>query len=425
MARVCRVLAVAVACLVSVSLHAQPVDSAPPPPGVSPSLDSARAIRGARMGVVMYTYGPGSEVFERFGHIALAIRDSATGEDVAFNWGMFDFAQPHFLVNFLSGDTKYWMAGYRTSDFNAAYARDDRSIRMQTLFLPAIERAALFDFVAWNATEAHKYYRYDYYRDNCATRIRDALDRVLGGQLRTAFSNVGSGRTWRGETARITASDLPVYAGIEIALGRNADHVLTRWEEAFLPELLADHLTSLVLRDQFGGRFRLVMRDTMLRTANRIPLPSEAPSRLIPAMLLGLTLAGLLAAVADMNRRSARIAMATVVAIWYGIGGVLGTLLLLAATITKHAAYMGANITLLQLHPLLLVAAVVVPVAVLRGVRNDTALGVSVTVALLAACGALLQLLPTFAQHSGVVLAVTLPMHAAVAVAVWRLKRVA
>ena len=80
---------------------------------------------------------------------------------------------------------------------------------------------------------------------------------------------------------------------------------------------------------------------------------------------------------------------------------------------------------MLQLHPLLLVAAVVVPVAVLRGVRTNAALGVSITVALLAACGALLQLLPAFAQHSGVVLAVTLPVHAAIAVAVWRMKHVA
>ncbi len=422
--RVWRALAVGVACLASVSARAQSADSAPPPPGVSPSLDSARAVRGARMSVVMYTYGPGNEVFERFGHIALAIRDSATGEDVAFNWGIYDFTQPHFLVNFLSGDTKYWMAGYRVMDFNAVYARDDRSIRMQTLFLPAIERAALFDYVAWNAADAHKYYRYDYYGDNCSTRIRDVLDRVLGGQLRTAFSNPGSGRTWRGETARITASDWPVYAGIEIALGRNADHVLTRWEEAFLPQLLADHLTSLVLRDQYGGRFKLVMRDSMLRTANRVPLPTEAPSRLIPALLLGLTLAGLIAAMADMKRRAARIALSTIIAVWYGVGGVLGTLLLLAATVTKHAPYMGSNITLLQLHPLLLVAAVVVPVAVYRAVRSRAALGVSVTVALLAACGALLQLLPAFAQHSGVVLAVALPVHAAIAVAVWRIKYV-
>ncbi len=418
-----RALTVAVACLASVSVHAQGVDSAPPPPGVSPSLDSARAVRGARMSVVMYTYGPGSEVFERFGHIALAIRDSATGEDVAFNWGMFDFAQPHFLVNFLSGDTKYWMAGYRVMDFNAAYARDDRSIRMQTLFLPAIERAALFDFVAWNATEAHKYYRYDYYRDNCATRIRDALDRVLGGQLRTAFSNLGSGRTWRGETARITATELPVYAGIELALGRNADRTLTRWEESFLPTLLADHLTSLVLRDQFGGRFKLVMRDTMLAMTNRVPLPSDEPSRIVPAALLGLTLAGLLAVLADAKRRAARVMLSTIVAVWYAVGGVLGTLLLLAATITKHAPYMGSNTTLLQIHPLLLVAAIVVPVAVVRGVRSRVALGVSVTAALLAACGAALQLVPAFTQHSGVVLAVTVPVHAAIAITMWRMNR--
>ena len=406
---------------VSAAVGAQERDDPPLPPGASATLDRARAVRGTRLSIALDTYGPGTEVFERFGHVALVVRDSASGQEVAFNWGMFDFAQPHFLTNFLTGDTKYWMAGYRSADFNADYVRHERSIRRQELALPPMERAALYDYVAWNASEAHKFYRYDYYTDNCATRIRDVLDRVLQGQIKTAFGDAGSGRTWRGETARITATNLPVFAGIEVALGRNADHTLSRWEESFLPELLANHLTTVVLRDQLGNRYKLVSKDTVIATSSRVPLPIEPPDRLAQGALLGFTLAGLLAVLADAKRRMSRAVLSASVAVWYGVGGVLGTLLLVAGTVTKHEPYMGANTTVLQLHPLLLVAAVAVPLALWRGVRSRASVGVSTTVAALALAGWLLQLVPSLDQQSGVVLAVTLPVHVALAVAIRRL----
>lgn len=393
----------------------------PPPPGVSATLDSARAIRGARIAISLLTYGPGDEVFERFGHIALAVHDSTTGDDIAFNWGMFDFNQPNFLVNFLTGDTKYWMAGFNTQAFNDLYRRDNRRIRRQELAFTPVEKAALFEFVAWNARDENKFYRYDYYRDNCATRIRDAIDRVLLGALKPVLNVPGESHTWRDETARITASDLPTYAGIEIALGRDADRTLSKWDEAFLPDYLADHLAAFVVHRPDGSRARLVTSDTVIFAADRVPLPTEAPARVAMAALLGLTLAGLIAGLADAKQRTARILLGGAVALWYVVGGVLGTLLLLAGTVTKHAPYMGANLTLLQLHPLMLVATWPVAVAVVRNVRGRTAMGISAVLALLSIAGVVLQLIPSLAQSNGVVLAVTVPVHVALAIAMWRL----
>ncbi|MEY4855435.1 MAG: hypothetical protein RLZZ97_265, partial [Gemmatimonadota bacterium] len=252
----------AVMLIASSSLTAQATELAPTPkplaPGVSATLDSARAERGARMSVAIFTYGPGAFVFEKFGHIALALTDSTTGEDLALNWGMFDFNQPNFLARFLTGDTKYWMAGYRTADFNAAYMGENRTIRQLDLQLTAVQRGAIADFVRWNAQDANKYYRYDYFADNCATRVRDLLNWALQGQLDVPFAAPGSGRTWRNETARITASDPLVYPGIQVALGRNADHVLTKWEESFLPDLLANHLAALTVTDANGAPVKLV-----------------------------------------------------------------------------------------------------------------------------------------------------------------------
>lgn len=400
-----------------------PTDDAPPPPGVSARLDSARAMRGASLTVSLYTYGPSDVFFERFGHAALAVRDNATGLDVAYNWGMFDFNQPNFLWRFLTGDTKYSMAGYPTAPFNDMYRSDNRSIRQQVLALTPVERAALFEYLQWNAREEHKYYRYDYYRENCSTMLRDALDRVLGGRLRPALSVPGRGITWRGETARLLASMLPLYAGIEVALGRHADEPLSQWDEEFLPEHMATHFATLVLRDSSGSRYRLVEHDSVLFTSDRVPLPGEPPDRLAISALLGLTIAGLLALLADARARVARVVLSMTVAVWYFVGGVLGTALLLAGTVTKHIPYMGANTTLLALQPLLLVAAVVVPLALARREPSRAALGISAVIALLSLCGVLAQLVPAWAQSSGVVLATVVPVHVAIAVAVWRLER--
>jgi hypothetical protein len=305
--------------------------------------------------------------------------------------------------------------------FNDTYRADNRSIRQQVLALSPVEKAALREFLQWNAREENKYYRYDYYSDNCATRLRDALNRVMGGRLRVPLNVPGDGRTWRGETARLLASMLPLYAGIEVALGRHADAPLSKWDEEFLPEHMATHYATTVVEDAAGQRLRLVAQDTMLFASTRMALPQEAPDRVAMAALLGLTLAGLLAGLADARAQLARVMLAFAVALWYAIGGLLGTALLLAATVTKHAPYMGANTTLLALQPLLLVAAIVVPMAFWRGIASRAARGVSTLIALLALCGVAIQLVPSLAQSSGVVLAVVVPVHVAIALALWRL----
>lgn len=380
-----------------------PTTPPPPPPGTSVTLDSARATRGESLEFTIYTYGPGDAVFERFGHIALAVHDRSTGEDIAFNWGMFDFNQPNFLGRFLTGDTKYWMAGYRTDQFNTAYRGEDRTIRRQVLALTPTQRGALYDFLAWNAQEQNKYYRYDYYRDNCSTRVRDALDWVLGGSLKTAFAITEGHHTWRDETARITASDLPVYAGIEIALGRNADAHLDAWGESFLPERLAHHLASIPVSGN-----RLVSSDSVIFTAQRTPLPDVAPRRLWAAALVGLGFA----AVLFLVRGVAGGTLLSVLGVtWYVVGGVLGTALLLAATVTKHAPYMGSNLSLLVLNPLLLVAAVCWPWRTSASRVGRAAVALARIIAVFAVLAMVLMHVRMFAQGSMVVMLAILPVH--------------
>lgn len=397
-----------VACTSSSAPDNVPTTPPPPAPGISAPLDSSRAVRGQYLEFSVYTYGPGDAVFERFGHIALAMHDRLTGEDIAFNWGMFDFEQPHFYQRFLTGDTRYWMAGYGTELFNGVYQRDNRTIRKQVLNLTPVQRGALFDFLSWNAQEANRYYRYDYYNDNCSTRVRDILDWALSGALRTKLEEKTTSRTWREETARIVAGELPVFAGIEVALGRNADKPLNGWAEAFLPDRLADDLRLI----QLNGS-ELIAMDTVLFTAVREPMPQDAPSHKWSALLIGVVIAAIILALAQTKTFEQVITFAGL--LWYGSAGIVGTALLLAGTVTKHAPYMGSNMSVLLFNPLVLVTAVCWPWRAKMSRIGRAAQTLSVLVASFAVIALVLVLLPIFSQKSMMVFAVAVPIHLAFA----------
>ncbi len=393
------------------SVHAQP-----PAPGVDAALDAAREVRGAALQVTVLTFGNGAVLWERFGHNALVVSNTLTGESVAYNWGMFAFEQPNFLWNFLTGDTRYWVEAYPTDALLQHYVNEDRTARRQLLALTNVQKAALAEYVAWNAAEENRYYRYDYYLDNCSTRVRDAIDRVLGGVVASTLSDTPAAfTTWREETARVTDGDWPAFAGIHVALGRNADQPLSRWNEAFLPAKLAEHLTTLSVRDESGVLQPLVAHDTIVYQAARLPLPPRAPFRGFAALVIGALISGALFALGwsrAQGSRPALIALRVLATVWYTFGGVLGTALLLAGTVTKHAPYMGSNGTLFQLHPLLLIAAVLAPFAGGKSKASRMFARVALFAAALSLLGLLLQL-TLLRQASLLVVVVTVPVHVA------------
>jgi len=368
------------------------------------------------------TMGPGDAVWERFGHNAIWIRDRARGTDVVYNWGMFDFNQPNFLGRFLTGDTKYWMAGFDLAPTVEVYSAGDRAVWAQELALTPEQRARLRDFVEWNARPENMYYRYDYYRDNCSTRVRDAIDGVIGGRIRAATAERPTATTYRWHTQRLTAGDFPVYTGITLALGHPADRPISEWQEMFLPMRMREHLRAVRVPDENGRLVPLVRAETQLLTARRAPEP-ERPPRLVPLYLaIGLGLALVIAVLTRLTERgtgAGRLALALVVTAWNLVAGLLGTAALLAWTVTQHV-FMYRNENLLQFNPLPLALALVVPVLLYRGWGGRAARLVSGVVAALAVAGLLLKLLPVFDQRNWEMIALALPAHLAVALAVRR-----
>ena len=368
--------------------------------------------------VTLVTFGEGREVFERFGHDALWFHDDRTGEDVAYHWGLFDFNDPNFIARFVSGDTRYSMGAADPRAMIEYERRSGRTVTLQRLNLTPLQATALLDFVRWNAREDNKYYRYDYFRDNCATRLRDALDRSVGGYIRMATDSATTSLTYRSESVRLTDGDRPVQAAIDMALGRPADRPLTMWESFFIPMRLRDALRTIRIPGTGGAMVPIVAAERVLPTPSGVTAVQEMPTapRIWPRYLLAGCLVALLVIglrVMSESRRGASWGLAFFAAAWNLLCGVLGILIGLAWVATKHVFWAG-NENLLLLTPLCLALVVLAPMALLGGRATGPARLTARAVAALGLLALLLVLLPG-GQQSGAIVALLLPVHLALA----------
>jgi hypothetical protein len=381
-----------------------------------PGAQAQAQTPGDNLRVYLMTLGPGNAVWERFGHNAIVVEDLSSRTSIAYNWGMFDFDQPGYVPRLMQGRMIYWMAGYDTQAFANAYVQANRSIWMQELNLTPDQKVAMRDFVRWNEQEANKFYRYDYYRDNCSTRVRDAIDRVVGGQLKTFLRSRPVDQTYRSHTQRLTYDDALTYTGLQLAMGHPIDQPITAWEESFIPMELQEWVRQAKVRDANGREAPLVAREVTLFEANRAPLAEQAPNLIIWYLIVGLVIAGGLLLIARAARtRGRRVVLAVAIALWAGLTGIFGTLIGLLWAFTDHAVtYYNENV--MQANPLLLILAVAAPMALLGSGRGSkTAMRVAMVVAGLSVLGFVMQVLPRLDQVNGEIIALFMPVHIAVA----------
>ncbi len=375
---------------------------------------------GASLVISVLTFGPGDAVWERFGHNAIRVRDTATGADLSYNWGMFSFDQPNFIGRFLSGDTKYWVEAFPTPVLLDYYERNDREGIEQVLALTPAQRAEVAAFVAENVKEENKFYRYDYFLDNCSTRVRDVLDRVLDGSLKRRFSVATTSFTYRDETIRLLTPDPLPQAGVDFALGPRADRPLSAWEAMFVPMRVRDYLREVTIAGD-TGTVPLVSEERPLHRAERAAEPAERRRLALLgwAWMLAAWI-GLLTPTTAKARRWTRVLHAALGASWLTFTGLLGTILLLMWIGSAHVFWYD-NLNLLVVSPLGLVVAVPYALAILRG---RLAPWVRWTlVAVLAQTLLALLLVPLVSQHLGGPLQMILPVQAMLALALtWHLR---
>lgn len=193
--------------------------------------------------ISVITLGPDqNELYAAFGHSAIRVYDSLQGIDWAYNYGVFDFNQPNFYLNFTRGYLYYMLGVYNYPDFKEAYIHYNRHIHEQILQLTQRQKQKLFDFLQWNALPENQTYRYDYYHNNCATKIRDVLQQQLASDIRWDSSFFKPQHSFREKTGEYLGRLPWGELGIDICLGMPIDRKMTAWEYMFLPDYIESFL---------------------------------------------------------------------------------------------------------------------------------------------------------------------------------------
>ena len=368
--------------------------------------DAARsrqsATPGANLVVTLVTMGQGDLVWEKFGHNAIRVRDTVAKTDTVWNWGLFDFGQPGFLPRLIKGEMLYWMDDTSTAPFVTWYMRDDREITEQLLNLTDEQKVKLLTLIRENDTDAKRFYNYNYYLDNCSTRVRDLIDAVIDGQLKAQTDTIATRDTYRSHTRRLLAQSPLEYFGIQLVLGRPADKPLSRWEEMFLPVRLMRYINEVQLRGNDGQLRPLVAAQAQIqRSRNRMPELEEVQPKTSRYLLAGGLITALLVTlgIAATRSRGARISFTTVAVLWCLFAGLAGTFALLMWLFTGHT-FMYVNDNVLLMNPLHLVLAALLPRAMFKGRARRAVVLTTALIATLSIVGALLHFIPGLGQEN-------------------------
>ncbi|MCA1751157.1 MAG: DUF4105 domain-containing protein [Cryomorphaceae bacterium] len=217
------------------SLIYQPLFAQAPPAGFSVSL---------------LTCSPGDDLYSVFGHSAIHVYDSQSGIDKVYNYGTFDFDTPNFYVKFARGQLNYSLAVSDLGRFLGQYKYEGRWVKRQELNLTEEEKRAVFAFLENNAKPENRDYKYDFFYDNCSSRIRDVFETVLGNRLTYPAAARDTSATFR-QMIKLYLGNHPwSELGIDLALGIPCDYQADYRDKMFLPDyLMAGFDDARVMRD--------------------------------------------------------------------------------------------------------------------------------------------------------------------------------
>lgn len=299
--------------------------------------------------VSLLTAWPGPEVYQLCGHSAIRIRGAEV--DSVWNYGVFDFDEPNFVYRFVKGETDYMLVGYPTMWFMPEYLSEGRKVLEQDLNLTQDEAWKLRSLLQTEALPQNRTYRYNYVKDNCATRITDRLSQATDARL--IFPDTIAYGTFRREM-RAFHRDYPWYQfGIDLALGSGLDRELRANEEMFVPTVMSDRYAKATLSD---GRRLVSDTRQLMPDSGHATLP-PTPWYLTPNFwsVICFILMAAFSVFMAWKRRILR----WLYCLWFAIIGLGGCIIAFLVFASDHEAT-SPNMLLLWLNPLQLTVAVCV-----------------------------------------------------------------
>lgn len=320
----------------------------------------AREIDGSSLRVSLLTCSKGEDIASDFGHSAIRITDSASGQDLVFNFGTYDFEAPHFVLKFMKGQMDYLLSVCYFKGFINSYLLENRAVHERELLLSPECRMKVYAYLVSLYNGPGCRYRYDYFRNNCATRIRDILlgeKSVVPPLERPVYE---SEYTFRSAYGSLYLEDVPwLMFGLDLLMGSRLDRPISFEEEMYLPCLLEKNLSKCRFADSGSP---LLGEETLLLGNQPVEKGKWAFLSGPVCVFSGVLL---LLAVLLFFLRSKPCFMRGFSSLIHGIVGLTGVLLLLMWFATEHY-WTGANWNLLWASPLYLV-----PVFMREGQARD------------------------------------------------------
>jgi hypothetical protein len=311
--------------------------------------------------ITLLTCEPGEALYSSFGHSAIRIEDPLRGIDEVYNYGTFDFSTPNFYLKFMRGRLDYILDVDPYQDFEYTYRYFQRGYVEQVLAFNPEQREAVFQFLRENYRPENRAYRYDFFFDNCATRIRDVFAQAVGDSLQFSQPDQGSGFTFREHLAHYLQKKPWIRFGIDLVLGAVIDQEATRSEAMFLPDELAKEMSHASLLRP--GTDQALVKQQRVPYAGELEI-SDTPWLLEP-MAAGLALLLLLGGLTFWQEKARRYHPGFDLGLFL-LAGLAGLVISLLWFATEHTATK-ANYNLLWLLPLHLVMA---PLLLWRRRRN-------------------------------------------------------
>ncbi len=286
--------------------------------------------------ISILTAGPGEDLYSVFGHSAMRVNDPKKGIDEVYNWGTFDFNMPNFYYNFARGRLLYMLTVSPIRHFLYSYQQKGRWVHEQSLNLQHGEKQQIYDLLLENRQPENVHYLYDFFYDNCATRVRDILDDALkidwGPDPRPLEKP-----SFRSLLAPYVAHIPWTGWGIDLLLGLPGDKKATPLEYMYLPDELfvaangARHQDGRLLVDGF--------REFLP------PLYTPHKSN-IPGPIITFWLLFILGVFSLLREKASRV----FARIFFGATGLLGTLLFYLWFFSDHES-MSLNLDILWAFP--------------------------------------------------------------------------
>ena len=311
-----------------------------------------------RVRISLLTCAPGSEIYALFGHSAIRYENPDQQEDWVFNYGMFSFKDPNFVMRFVKGETDYQLGVIPFAYFEAEYAMRGSSVYQQVLNLTNDEKELLVNLLKENYLPANRVYRYNYFYDNCTTRARDKIEESIQGKV--IYPKNEKEVSFRDILHEFMVDSHWSEFGIDLCLGSEADQPIDERKQMFAPFYMLGAARGAMIH-RGDTVVPLVLEEVKIVDA----VLEDEPAFPLPPIFCSLLLLLVTMVVVAWSIRKGRSCLAWNVLLFFlqGIGGCIIAFLFF---FSLHPT-VGSNWLLMLFNPLPLLY---LPVLIYRGIKG-------------------------------------------------------